>query len=111
MWKSYQKLRGRPIYPLVKNLQFNKFSESFRNFLDDPGAELHRKVIRVERSYDTKRLRYTEQNIIERILKQGNYDWRVRPKGLNDSWPGEKNRLSKKSIIEIQTLVVPLLSQ
>ncbi|KIH58439.1 hypothetical protein ANCDUO_11354 [Ancylostoma duodenale] len=27
-----------------------------------------------------------EQEIIQRILN--NYDWRVRPRGLNASWPG-----------------------
>lgn len=29
-----------------------------------------------------------EQEIIQRILN--NYDWRVRPRGLNASWPGKK---------------------
>jgi hypothetical protein len=33
--------------------------------------------------------RLTEQDIIEKILKDGKYDWRVRPRGYNDSWPGE----------------------
>lgn len=28
-----------------------------------------------------------EQDIIQRVLKD--YDWRVRPRGNNDSWPGE----------------------
>jgi hypothetical protein len=27
-----------------------------------------------------------EQDIIQRVLKD--YDWRVRPRGYNDSWPG-----------------------
>jgi hypothetical protein len=28
-----------------------------------------------------------EQDIIQRVLKD--YDWRVRPRGFNDSWPGQ----------------------
>ena len=31
-----------------------------------------------------------EQDIIQRVLKD--YDWRVRPRGSNDSWPGKENR-------------------
>jgi hypothetical protein len=27
-----------------------------------------------------------EQDIIQRVLKD--YDWRVRPRGYNESWPG-----------------------
>lgn len=29
-----------------------------------------------------------EQDIIQRVLKD--YDWRVRPRGYNDSWPGKQ---------------------
>ncbi len=31
-----------------------------------------------------------EQDIIQRMLKD--YDWRVRPRGLNASWPGWKRK-------------------
>ncbi|VDL65487.1 unnamed protein product [Nippostrongylus brasiliensis] len=38
-----------------------------------------------------------EQEIIQRILN--NYDWRVRPRGLNASWPGERRHFVTTSVI------------
>lgn len=33
-----------------------------------------------------KKKKLKEQDIIQRVLKD--YDWRVRPRGNNDTWPG-----------------------
>lgn len=51
-----------------------------------------------------------EQEIIQRILKD--YDWRVRPLGNNDSWPGKKSfarrRIILMTFLKCQIPAVPL---
>ncbi len=37
-------------------------------------------------SIDGLKKKLKEQEIIQRVLKD--YDWRVRPRGKNDTWPG-----------------------
>lgn len=42
----------------------------------------------VEFLAEAKKKKLKEQDIIQRVLKD--YDWRVRPRGNNDTWPGKK---------------------
>lgn len=43
---------------------------------------------------EAKKKKLKEQDIIQRVLKD--YDWRVRPRGNNDTWPGNFNVRKKK---------------